>query len=186
MHAFPTACWGWTIWLTSSSNNARFCTEAQSWRHLQSWHHGVKSPFSIMPGPQKKKPPHTAWSPIYLQDWGIAPFHATHSSPWNCKIGWFLKREGVTASQSCPPAWDRPHHFYPFLLRLRKRYLIKLAHLTEMTHIKSSSGDSNFFFFFFPSLIRLVLSSRQQISLNLCLRKKSPLVQEIFSTCTYL
>lgn len=58
------------------------------------------------------------------------------------------------------------------LLRLHKRYLIKLAHLTEVSHTKSSSGDSNFIFF--PSLVRLVLSSRQQISLNLCLWNKRP------------
>jgi len=136
---------GWTSWLASSPSNTGSRTAARRWRRLQ---HGVKSPLSITAGPQKRKPPHAAGRPSDSQDGGTAAPRATRASPCSRKMGRFLKREGVTARQSRhqPPARDKRHHFYPFLLRLHKRDLIKLAHLTDISHIESLSG-SNFSFF---------------------------------------
>lgn len=71
---------GWAIWLTSPSRGTQLCTEAQCWRRLRSWHHGVEILCSLMPAPQTAQPPRSTQSLGCFQDWGIAPFpqHSVH------------------------------------------------------------------------------------------------------------
>lgn len=136
-----------TAWRAEPSGegprNAQCRGGAQGWSCWQSWCLGATAPVSILPAPQKAKPP-TLQLFIGLRDHTI-PEHTPRQS---CSIGWFLKREeSLQASHHDPPAEDRPQHFYSFLLRLHKGVWTH-QRFSLRAHRKTASDERNFLFFF--------------------------------------
>lgn len=138
-----------TAWRAEPSGegprNAQCRGGAQGWSCWQSWCLGATAPVSILPAPQKAKPP-TLQLFIGLRDHTI-PEHTPRQS---CSIGWFLKREESLQAKATMTLLQRTDrsiftHFFWGYTKVCEHISVSHWELTERLQVMRETS-----FFFFP------------------------------------